>query len=288
LVSPGVDYALAAMVCIGLADLVYKRAATAGILPRHFLMVQGVFFTPAIILYAWAGGVLVITTPFVWGMAAGFFIYIALYHFAASLASGAVSIVAPIFRLNFVIAALLAVVFLDEPMTFNKLGGLALALAAAWLLLGGRGENGGNGAAAPADHVPLARVLLATVALAACNLCYKFGVAAGVAPATLLVGQASVFFPMTLAAVWIADKTLVTPARAWRHPPWAALFLFIGFPLLLESLRRGEASVLIPIGQMGFIVTALCGMLFLREAFTPRKVAGLAIAAGALVMLARA
>jgi uncharacterized membrane protein len=62
--------------------------------------------------------------------------------------------------------------------------------------------------------------------------------------------------------------------------------LFIGFPLLLESLRRGEASVLLPIGQMGFIVTALAGMLFLREAFTPRKLAGLVAAAGALVMLA--
>jgi uncharacterized membrane protein len=278
--SPGVDYALAAMVCIGLADVVYKRAAAQGVQAGHFLMVQGVFFGPAIVAYAWATGVLTAPPGFGWGMAAGFFIYIALYHFAKSLASGAVSIVAPIFRLNFVLTAVFAIVVLGEPLTANKVAGLALALAAVWLLLGGAAEK-------TSARVPVARVLLATVAIAACNLCYKFGVAAGVPPVTMLVGQASVFVPMTLIGVWLADRTLAVPAKAWRHPPFAALFLFLGFPLLLESLRRGEASILIPIGQMGFIVTALAGMLFLREPFTPRKVAGLAAAAGALVMLAR-
>ncbi len=281
--SPGVEYALAAMVCIGLADLVYKRAATQGVQPIHFLMVQGLFFGPAIVAYAWATGVLYAPPGFEWGMAAGFFIYIALYNFARSLASGAVSIVAPIFRLNFVLTAAFAIVVLGEPLTLNKVIGLALALAAVWLLLG----DGGSASAKPSARVPLGRVLLATLAIAACNLCYKFGVAAGVPPVTMLVGQASVFVPMTLIVVWITGRSLKAPAIAWKHPPFAALFLFIGFPLLLESLRRGEASVLIPIGQMGFIVTALCGMLFMREAFTVRKVVGLVAAAGALVMLAR-
>jgi drug/metabolite transporter (DMT)-like permease len=278
--SPGVEYALAAMVCIGLADLVYKRAAGSGVQAIHFLMVQGVFFTPAIVLYAWATDVLVITPGFAWGMAAGFFIYIALYHFAVSLASGAVSVVAPIFRLNFVLTAAFAIVALGEPLTLGKVAGLALALGAVWLLLGGAPGKA-------AGRIPLARVLLATAAIAACNLCYKFGVAAGVPPVTMLVGQASVFFPITLVVVWINDRRLAASRGAWRNAPFAALFLFIGFPLLLESLRRGEASVLLPIGQMGFIVTALAGMLFLREAFTPRKLAGLVAAAGALVMLAR-
>lgn len=278
--SPGVEYALGAMVCIGLADLVYKSAASIGVQPIHFLMVQGVFFGPAIVAYAWASGVLFVPYGFEWGMAAGFFIYIALYNFAKCLAGGAVSIVAPIFRLNFVLTAAFAIVVLGEPLTVNKIIGLTLALAAVWLLLGGTPRLS-------AARIPVGRVLLATVAIAACNLCYKFGVAAGVPPVTLLVGQASVFVPMTLAVVWATDRTLKVPAIAWRHPPFAALFLFVGFPLLLESLRRGEASILIPIGQMGFIVTALCGMLFMREAFTVRKIVGLVTAAGALVMLAR-
>ena len=280
--SPGVEYAVAAMVCIGLADLVYKRAATAGVQPMHFLMVQGLFFTPAMVIYAWATDVLAAPPGFVWGMAAGFFIYIALYNFAISLASGAVSIVAPIFRLNFVLTAAFAIAVLGEPLTMSKIIGLTLALAAVWLLLGNSGHPDRL-----AGQVPLGRVLLATVAIAACNLCYKFGVAAGVPPVTMLVGQATVFFPMTLIAVWLKHHTLRVPALAWRHPPFAALLLFIGFPLLLESLRHGDASVLITIGQMGFVVTALCGMLLLRESITLRKLAGLAVAVGALATLAQ-
>jgi len=42
-------------------------------------------------------GTLFLGTPFAWGMAAGALIFIALYNFARSLASGAVSIVAPVF-----------------------------------------------------------------------------------------------------------------------------------------------------------------------------------------------
>lgn len=281
--NPGVEYALAAMICIGLADLVYKRAATQGVRAIHFLMVQGLFFGPAIALYAWATGVLYAPPGFGWGMAAGLFIYIALYHFAVSLGSGAVSVVAPIFRLNFVLTAAFAMAMLGEPLTMNKALGLTAALAAVWLLLAERGASG----AQQTGRVPIARVLLATLAIAANNLCYKFGVAAGVPPVTVLVGQASVFVPMTLLVVWATDRTLKLPAMAWRHPPFAALFLFVGFPLLLESLRRGEASVLIPIGQMGFIVTALAGILWLREPVTRRKLGGLAAAAGALVLLAR-
>lgn len=281
--SAGVEYALAAMICIGLADFVYKRAASRGVRAIHFLMVQGLFFGPAIVLYAWATSVLYTPPGFGWGMAAGFFIYIALYHFAVSLASGAVSVVAPIFRLNFVLTAAFAIVVLGEPLTVNKIIGLTAALAAVWLLLAERGA----GSTEHVGRVAVGRVLLATLAIAANNLCYKFGVSAGVPPVTMLVGQASVFVPMTLIVVWATDRTLKVPALAWRHPPLAALLFLIGFPLLLESLRRGEASVLIPIGQMGFIVTALVGMLLLRERVTPRKLAGLAAAASALIMLAR-
>jgi multidrug transporter EmrE-like cation transporter len=42
----------------------------------------------------------------------------------------------------------------------------------------------------------------------------------------------------------------------------------------------------VPIAQMGFVVTALLGFLFLREPFTARKGAGLVAALAALASLA--
>ena len=45
--------------------------------------------------------------------------------------------------------------------------------------------------------------------------------------------------------------------------------------------------MVVPIAQMGFVITALLGFLLLREPFTARKGAGLIAALAALASLAR-
>jgi uncharacterized membrane protein len=55
---------------------------------------------------------------------------------------------------------------------------------------------------------------------------------------------------------------------------------------MLRSVAGGQASVLVPIAQMGFIVAALLGIFVLRERVTLRKVIGLTLALAALAVLA--
>ena len=69
-------YAIVAMVCYGLSDFIYKQAATAGIRADHFLMAQGWFFCPLVILYALATHTLVIDLAALWGSLAGALIFI--------------------------------------------------------------------------------------------------------------------------------------------------------------------------------------------------------------------
>ena len=59
------------------------------------------------------------------------------------------------------------------------------------------------------------------------------------------------------------------------------------FIFLAKGLERGEASVVVLVAQMGFVVTAFLGFLLLREPFTLRKGAGLAAALAALASLAK-
>ena len=283
--TPGVEHALGAMLFYGLADLVYKRAAAAGVQARHFLMVQAWCFAPAIVLYGLVTGTFQAGTAMLWGMGAGLFIFVALYNFARSLAGGAVSINAPIFRLSFAITVALAVLVLAEPLTAWKLGGLVAALAAVLLLLGAR-ESGAR-PERRASGSSLARVLVATIAMGIVNLFYKLGTLAGGSSATVLVGQASVFVVLATGFAWAADGG-IRPSRAtWLHAPAAAVLLLFATVMLLSGLARGEASVLVPIAQMSFVVTAALGLAFLREPFTARKAAGLAFAAAALAFLAK-
>src|SRR5262245_25369384 len=93
-------FAVAALVCYGVADFVYKQAAAAGIRADHFLMGQGWLFAPLVLIYALATGTFVLAPAAVWGSLAGLFLFIGFYYFVRSLATGAVSTNASIFRLN--------------------------------------------------------------------------------------------------------------------------------------------------------------------------------------------
>jgi drug/metabolite transporter (DMT)-like permease len=281
--TPGLELALGSMVFLGLADLVYKRGAAAGVQAHHFLMLQAWFFAPGVTLYGLATGTLAPGTPMLWGMLAGLFVFIALYHFARALKSGSVSIVAPIFRLSFTVTVALAVLLLGEPLTSWKIAGLALALAAVWLLLGGESA----GASAPATaRAALVQALIAMAAMGVANFLYKVGATTGGAPASFIAGQASTFLPLATGFAWMMDRGIRPPPGGWKYGGAAAAVFLVALIFMFESLARGEASVLVPITQMGFVVTAAFGLVFLREPFTLRKLAGLAFAVAALASLA--
>ena len=119
------------------------------------------------------------------------------------------------------------------------------------------------------------------------SLIYKLGAIAGGSPATILTGQASVFLPLATLFALARDRGFHPPPGAWRHGATAAVLLLFGLVMLLAGLARGEASVLVPVAQLSFVVTAGLGFAFLGERLTLRKGLGLAFAIAALICLAR-
>jgi drug/metabolite transporter (DMT)-like permease len=278
----GTGYAFAALVCYGLGDFIYKRASAAGVKPHHFLMGQAWCFCPAIFLYAWATDTLVLRMSVLWGGLAGAFIFIGFYYFLRSLATGSVSIAAPVFRLSFVVTAILAIVVLGEPLKPAMPLALVLALAAVWLLLGGSDA----GRRAEISRESLVQVLIATFAFGAANFFHTLGLRHGSTPETALASQAVVFVTLSTVFVRIVDGRIALPAATWKHSAAAALVLICAFLFMLHGITEGPASVLVPIAQMGFVVTATLGVVVLHEPLTARKVGGLVAALGALAVLA--
>jgi len=282
-VSDSIGYALAAMLLYGIADFVYKRGAAAGAKPHQFLMVQTWFFSSLALAYGLASGTLVFSAGALWGAATGVLVVIGYYNFAHSLGTGSVSVNATIFRLSFAVTVLLAVLILGEPLTAPKIAGLALVCVAVWLLLAAPARDG----ARVRTVSSLARVLVATAAVGVASFTYKLGLREGARPIALVVVQGGVAITLATAfAAWI-DRGIRPSRAAWKHAPVAAVLLVVAFTFLAKGLEAGEASVVVPIAQMGFVVTALLGFLFLREPFTPRKGAGLVAALAALACLGR-
>jgi drug/metabolite transporter (DMT)-like permease len=277
-------YAIVAMVCYGVSDFIYKQAAAAGIRADHFLMAQGWLFCPLVIVYALATHTLVLDAAALWGSLAGIFVFIGFFCFIRSLAIGSVSTNASIFRLNFIVTVLLVVIWLGEPLTPSKIAGLALALLATWLLLGGGAST--DQAPASARHRSLVLVAVATLAFGTSNFFHTMGLRHGAPPETLAVAQAALFMPLATVVVYVVDRKLRSPPVTFKYSAPAAIVLLGATISLLRSVAEGQASVLVPIAQMGFVVAALLGIFILRERVTIRKLVGLATAVAALAALA--
>jgi uncharacterized membrane protein len=279
--TPGLGLALGAMLCFGVSDLIYKRSASAGVKAGEFLMLQTWIFCPGVTLYAWLSGTLDLHLSALWGALAGLCVFVALYNFARSLQSGAVSTNAPIFRLNFTLTAALAIALLGETLTIAKAIALGCALVAVWLLLAEPGAKLGN-----SNLSSLTRVLLATVAMAFTNFFYKVGLQHGAVPETMIVAQAWVFFLLATLMGLLRDRGVSFAPGTWRYAALAALALFGAFVLLMHALALGPASVLVPVAQMSFVISALFGAAMFHERLGMRKCTGLGVAAVALVLFA--
>src|SRR6266853_2041505 len=127
----------------------------------------------------------------------------------------------------------------------------------------------------------------ATVAVGIASFTYKLGLRDGATPISLVAAQGAVAVTLSTAFSAYVDHRIRPSRAAWRHAPVAAALLVVAFTFLAKGLEGGEASVVVPIAQMGFVVTALLGFFFLREPVTARKCAGLAAALAALASLAR-
>lgn len=278
--TPGLGFALGAMLCFGAGDLIYKRAAKTGIETGQFIMLQAWVFCPGVTLYAWLTGTLDPHLSALWGSLAGLFSLVAFTNFARSLQYGSVSTNAPIFRLNFTLTAALAIVLLGESLTLAKAVALLCALVAVWLLLAE------PGAARGANMKSLSRVLVATVALAISNLFYKIGLQHGALPETMVAAQAWAFCSTATLVGWLRERRFVFTPGGWRYSTLAAITLSVAFILLMHALAVGPASVLVPVAQMSFVFTALFGALVFRETLNVRKRIGLLVAAAALALFA--
>jgi len=178
---------------------------------------------------------------------------------------------------------LLAMAVLGEPLTLSKMAGLALALLATWLLLGGTTVDLTS---KTAQHRSLTLVAIATAAFGTATFFHTVGLRQGANPETLMVAQAALFMPLATLVVYRANGTLRLPPGTFNYAIPAAIMLLGATLFLLRGLAIGQASVLVPIAQMGFIVAALLGVFVLREHVTIRKSVGLASALAALAVLA--
>lgn len=279
--------ALCSMCFYGFGDVIFKFAARKGIPSHLFLIMQTIFFLPSALALGLITGHLHFGIPYMYGMCAGVTLYFALFYFSISLGKGDVSVVAPIFRSSFVISAILAIIFLNENLTLFKIIAFVLLVIASFLLLSNIQSTQKHSTDKQVKTSTLRTLTIATVLMGITGFIYKLGAIAGGNSISIVNGQAIIFFPLAFMACYHKEKKIIILWRFVYLGFGAALCLFVGMYLLLDALKLGPASTIVPISQMSFVVTAILGILLFKESFTRRKMLGLFLTICAIFILSR-
>ncbi len=284
--NQAVVFAFVSMACYGLGDCVYKLAARAGVRADRLLLVQSWVWWLMVLPFAVATGAFVPVPAMAWSAAGGTSSCIGLYLFIRSLGEGSVSTYAPIFRLNFVITVFLVIVVLGEPLTPFKAIGLALTLAATWLLMGGGGVD--RRAAGKGSRRSVIQLATGTLVFGASNFFQTVSLRSGTLPETAAVASGTAFALTATAMVYWSTRRLWPTRPALKFGAVTGALLVGAVVCLLHGVAAGQASVVVPITQMAFVISAPLGVMVLSEQMTARKVIGLGAALAALAVLMEA
>ncbi len=279
MVPPYILLALLSMLLIGIADFTYGRAVRSGVSPGTMTCSQACFVLPATALWALLQGTYAWTRPALLGAAAGLLIFFGFWAFMRSVSLGEASVSTPIYRISFTVTALVAILFLGEPMTLRKGVGFLLAAGSIFLL-----SDIQAGSERPPGMRP-ASILWALAAMSAVgllNIVYKIGVSGGVAPAMFLHSQAVFFIAVAFLYAHYAQGGPRFSRTGWAHALVTGACFTVGLIALLAAFREGEASVVTPISQLSFVVSALMAALWMGERLTQRKAVGLLLAVGTI------
>jgi drug/metabolite transporter (DMT)-like permease len=275
---------LFALLTQGLADFSLKQGVALRGNPFSVMSVT----CPAFILTSALSGVLLGALHFSgptlqFGLLTGILSFVSMNLFVISLQGGEASVNTMLFRLNFIVTSLLSIYFLHESAGWAKWLGLGLAVGAVYTVA----LRGG-----PTRTQSPKSTLLVIAALVIYGVnAYVFKVASinGVKAPGLAVVTSSIFWFLSFlvhALPWSGFRIQLSSVVI-RFGSLAGFLQALAINSIIWALTLGaEASVVIPILQLSFVLTSALAVLTLHEAVNGRKILGFAMGISALVVLA--
>ncbi|MDD5729112.1 MAG: EamA family transporter [Victivallales bacterium] len=217
-----------------------------------------------------------------WGILSGVFSAMSNILLIEGMLHSDVGKCSTVYHLNLVFVVLGAFLFLGEAVTFIKLAGILFALLAVFLFFSDAPHTRQRGRIVRSG---LYLVGGAALLRAATGLSYKYALDAGIDRNALLALNGMVW--MVSGGFYILFKERASYVkfsfRNFTYGVISALLICGAVHFLILSLRRGEASIILPLAQMSFIFTSLFGVLIFREKLSRRKILG--ILAGTVCIL---
>lgn len=271
-----ISLAAATAITWGVADFSGGKASQRA-RPLAVTLVSQLFGLPVLVLCLAVVPGTPTTTDLAWGAAAGIAGVAGIALLYKALSSGAMAVAAPITAVTAAVVPMVVGLVTDHTPRLTALGGAALALIAIGLVSLGPREEG-----SPVTR----RLILTALAAGACFGVFTalLGQTATASGMWSLVGVRAASITVALALVVKAGTSLRIPRRALGWTATAGVLDITANACLVAAAARGHLSVVSAIASLYPVSTVLLALAVDRERLRPAQLAGLGLAATALVL----
>ncbi|HSS63533.1 MAG TPA: DMT family transporter, partial [Gammaproteobacteria bacterium] len=249
--SYAVAFALLSMTFGGLIDTLYKiyarRARSRGI----YLFGMGLVWLLLQLIELTARGEVLrfSSVDLRYGIAAGVMVTLSNLLYIESMTHLDISLGATIYRLNTVGVVVLGFLLLGEPLGIVKLLGIACGVIAVIFLYQPDGSDRGRIVAAF-----IWVMILALLLRAAFGVISKGGITAGASPSMIMLIAAICWMAGGMGYALSRERSVSVGAKELGYCLGSGLIVFAIVNFLMLGLRFGEATIVIPIANLSFVV----------------------------------
>ena len=281
-----VVFAILSLVSAGINDVVFKRYSRKVRSRGMYIFGVGIVWTVLqSATFLMRGGVHQYDMPsIVFGLTAGLFLVLSNIFLLESMTHIDVSISSTIYRLNTIGVVILSFLILDESINISKISGVLLGILAVILLFQKKHRLPGD----------FNFSLFFGLSIFASGLRALYGVTS---KGALMHNADPGLMLLTVSLCWIAGGVLyaVFKENKIRFTGKKALYslvsgilVFLIVNFLMLALEYGEASIVIPIANMSFIIALVISVILKMEKLTMRKIAAVLSAFVSIIFLSRA
>lgn len=275
-------FALCSMLFAAVNDFLFKLYAQTRSAIGLYMAIVGVVWTVvfAVILAVKGGGVFS-GEALKWGLLSGLFSALANIMLIEVMSVREVGVCSTIYRLNLAPAAILAFIFLGEPVTVYKILGIVSAVVAVMLFSGM-----GFGNLLTKFDVLHWVVAAAAILRALMGISYKYGLSEGAGAYEILTLNGLVWVVVGLLYTALLEKRVFAISNQCMSYGFVSGGLVCGIVLfMMLALKHGQASIVLPIAQLSFLITSVIGMIFLNEKLSLTKFSALLLALCCIIFM---
>ena len=284
MISSTVFYALLSLICAGGNDVVFKRYAAKNRSRGTYIWGIGLVWAVLQVAYASIRGIgfSFSETSLFYGLTAGLLLTASNLLLLESLTHIDASLGSIVYRLNTIAVVVLSMLFLHEPLGWMKGLGVAAGIGACFLLYhpGGHGEATGKRFA-----LFFALAVVASSCRAVYGVVTKAGLNDGASMQSLLVIAALCWIVGGAAYALMWEKRFRITKKKAIYALLSGVLVFLIVNFLLLAIEHGQASIAIPIANMGFVVALGLSASLGMELFTRRKLIAVIVSVCSILLL---